>query len=282
MVLSLLGLAFLNPQGANAQNPPTAYTLYSTPYDGTESWYCERVSAVSNGRCRFTDAWASTTSLSNLTTVGAVTTGSISGAGFNLGIGSITYTGTFPNSVFNAAYTIPFPVTSGGTGTATPAMLAGNGISLSGSFPAQTITSTIPASITANPSNPAGTASTVGVMMGMGTTCTITPSRTGTVIFSFTVQGSNNANSFGYQLQIMRGTGTAPANAAASTGTGVTNAPSATNNATTGANQNIISSITGSASGMALGTASWFDIKLAAVAGGTALIQNVTCMAVEM
>ena len=41
------------------------------------------------------------------------------------------------------------PVANGGTGTASPAIVAGTGISVSGSFPNQTITSTVSAGVSA-------------------------------------------------------------------------------------------------------------------------------------
>lgn len=48
---------------AGAQNPPTNYTTQTTPYDGTESWYCERVSSTNNGRCTAQDLANSVQSL---------------------------------------------------------------------------------------------------------------------------------------------------------------------------------------------------------------------------
>src|SRR5208282_336275 len=99
------------------------------------------------------------------------------------------YSGTFPNSVYNAAQTTPFPISSGGTGSATPAMTAGNGITITGSWPFNTITANVGAGNYNDPSNPAGSASLSAVMMGIG--CLTTPNKTGKIFFH--IQG-NSAN----------------------------------------------------------------------------------------
>lgn len=66
-------------------------------------------------------------------------------------IGAPTLTGTNFTGIPFTGVTGIVPVAQGGTGTATPALIAGTGITLSGSFPAQTITNSAPASGAAVP-----------------------------------------------------------------------------------------------------------------------------------
>jgi hypothetical protein len=49
LALIIAFLVWAAPVGA--QNPPTNYSDQTTPYDGTESWFCERTSATNNGEC---------------------------------------------------------------------------------------------------------------------------------------------------------------------------------------------------------------------------------------
>ena len=280
-LLSALLLITAVPSPADAQNPPSNYTPQSTPYTGTEAWYCERITGTVNGRCNVTDLLGSITALPTLITTGTVTTGGASGAGFTLNIGTISYAGTFPNSVFSAAYTIPFPLTSGGTGTATPSgVIAGNGITVSGSFPAQTVTLAGGAMFTGLPGNPANTISGTGVMMGLGSTCTVTPTRTGNILFIISGQEANNTAGDGINIQLRGGTGSAPANAAMPVGN-VLSSTIGASMVTGGGAQNLPFTIQGTMTGQALSTALWFDIKLASITGGTVNIANVKCSAVE-
>lgn len=55
ILLAIIVAIFVFASPVGAQNPPTNYTPFSTPYDGTESWYCEKVSGTSNGRCSALD-----------------------------------------------------------------------------------------------------------------------------------------------------------------------------------------------------------------------------------
>lgn len=135
------------------------------------------------------------------------------------------------------------------------------------------------ATLAALPSNPTGTTSTSGVMMGLGSTCTITPATSTRITVSVSGTVSNNTLNDGVFARINTGTGVAPANAAAISGTARTSAQSATAYAT-GANMPY--SQTWVVTGLTPGTAVWIDLVFGAITGGTASITNVNCTAAEM
>jgi hypothetical protein len=76
----------------------------------------------------------------------------------------------------------------------------------------------IPAGFT--PANPAPTASTSLVMMGLGTTCVFTPAATGQVMVNISCAWTTATGASIGNIGVRYGTGTAPANGAAVTGTG--------------------------------------------------------------
>lgn len=127
------------------------------------------------------------------------------------------------------------------------------------------------------PANPALTASLVGVMMGLAGT--ITPVRTGNVLITISGDVFNSVVADGATMQIRTGTGAAPANGAALTGT-VRGATPAYTAAVAAAKAPF--SITAVVTGLALGTAVWIDLALAAVTGGNASAENITIAAVEV
>jgi hypothetical protein len=154
------------------------------------------------------------------------------------------------------------------TGTAGQALIS-NGASADPSF--QT-----PAAFQGTPANPTSTSSVSLVMMGLGTTCKITPATSGRVKFAVIFDTTNTSvtlNTVGFRF----GTGTAPVNGAAVTGT----APGGnkTINVVT-ATANFMGTLDYITTGLAIGTAVWFDIALAAAAG-TAAISNIDCNAME-
>ena len=281
---SLLILKALNP--ASAANPPTNYTPQTTPYNGSEAWYCEDVTHVTDKQCRVVDFISSISTLANLTsaplltTTGTVTTGGAAGAGYSLNLGTVTYVGTLRNAAFSAAYTIPFPITSGGTGTGSPALVPGNGITITGSWPNNTITLKVGATANLSPTNPTGTVSTSLVMLGLGSTLKITPVNTGVILFMITGQVNNSASGGSCNNQLSWGTGAAPANGAAATGTQIgtlmTNAPG--NNGSTGI---MPVSVIGVVSGLALSTQVWFDLAVNVQAGSNCTWSNITGVAME-
>jgi hypothetical protein len=174
-------------------------------------------------------------------------------------------------------------INGGGSGGA-PSGAAGGG--LTGSYPNPTVaavpSSALPfnsAVLSIGASNPTtGTASTVGVMMGIGATCAITPAKSTRVLL--TVIGAVvNSSTGGYGLSLREGTGVAPANLAAATGTTLSNTLAA---GAAGAGIAQAFSMTAIASGLTPGTAIWFDIDLAAVTTGTVSLTGLTCSAVEL
>src|SRR6266849_2311806 len=115
-----------------------------------------------------------------------------------------------------------------------------------------------------NVAAPTGTTNTTGVMMGLAGA--ITPAHSGNVLLIV-----NGTTSDGASLQIRYGTGAAPTNGAALTGTTVGN-NIADNNPVT---NKIPFSVQAVVSGLAVGTAYWVDVGLAAVTGGTASLATV-------
>lgn len=99
-----------------------ANTVYSVVY-------------IQPGKPAFTATWFIPTSSSSLT-ISQIQT-SISGSGGE------TYTGTSPIAVNGSVISItsPLPVANGGTGTATPGLVAGTNVTVSGAWPNQTIAS---------------------------------------------------------------------------------------------------------------------------------------------
>lgn len=178
--------------------------------------------------------------------------------------------------------------TLAGTGTVTSAQIsAGAGIAVattSGANPcvstcnltvSQTLTN---ATLTATPANPASTTNTTtGVMMGLGSTCHITPVYSGRLRLEIYGSLSNATIAAGTEPQLMFGTGVAPANGVATTGTALGSRPNynpGSASANTPFNLSVI------ATGLTVGTAIWFDISLL-VGAGTGSILAVTCVAME-
>lgn len=136
------------------------------------------------------------------------------------------------------------------------------------------------ATLAANPSNPTGTTDTAtGKMMGLGSTCTITPANSTRIVVSVSGNVSNDTTGDGVFARIHTGTGTAPTNGAASAGTARTQNGSAT---LLTAAPLVPWAQTWTVTGLTPGTAVWIDLLLGAVTGGTATIRNVNCSAVEM
>lgn len=135
-----------------------------------------------------------------------------------------------------------------------------------------------PVVASATPANPSTTTSTAGVMMGLGSSCTITPT-TSRVQFSFYGIYFNSAAS-NCTFTLKFGTGAAPANGAAATGTTVgvaqTYFPAALSTTLPfAAAGNIIT-------GLIPGTAYWFDVQFGVAASGTAGLQNLVFNAIEV
>jgi len=133
----------------------------------------------------------------------------------------------------------------------------------------------------ANPANQTGNGTATLKMNGLGAAgapCTITPTSTGRVVFTITGDLTNSVILDGVTYKLVYGTGGAPANAAAATGTVI----SATRTAavSTAAQQQGFS-VTASVTGLSL-VATWFDLQIADVTGGTASVLNIDCTAHEI
>jgi hypothetical protein len=133
-----------------------------------------------------------------------------------------------------------------------------------------------PASVQTGSLSPTGTASTTGVMMGLGLTgATITPAATGRVHFA--IGGTlNNTTTSAVTVSLRFGTGTAPSNAGAPAGTQIGAVFKGNPEAASAA---MPFTMIGLATGLALGTAVWFDADVF-VGSGTGTI-TVACNAYE-
>lgn len=135
------------------------------------------------------------------------------------------------------------------------------------------------ASSATTPSNPSGTTSTTAVMMGLGSTATLTPTFSGRVLLTICGSIANATSGDGATAQLSYGTGAAPANGVALTGTQVGNAAAFTAAA---AAQKAPFSLTWCITGLTPGTAYWFDLAVAAVTGGTATVTALSATALEV
>jgi hypothetical protein len=134
-----------------------------------------------------------------------------------------------------------------------------------------------PASVQTGSLSPTGTASTTGVMMGLGLTgATITPTATGRVHFSIAGYLVNTGSTSAVTSALRFGTGTAPSNAAAPTGTQIGGVYKGNPEVSTAA---MPFTMVGIATGLTLGTAVWFDADVFVGAGTGTII--VSCSAFE-
>lgn len=126
--------------------------------------------------------------------------------------------------------------------------------------------------------SPTGTTSTTFVMMGLGSSAIIKPTRTGNIIFCGCGRLSNSVGGDAARVELCYGTGTAPANGAAVTGTIVALQEAAT---LSGGGQTVPFNLLGGAA-LTVGTTYWFDLAVEAVTGGTASVETVTLTAFEL
>lgn len=128
------------------------------------------------------------------------------------------------------------------------------------------------------PSNPVGTTSATGVMMGLGvTTCRFAPTFSSRVRFEISGTASNTNAGANSSFGIRYGAGAGPANGAAPTGTSLTNSASITS-ATANAQSAFFVSVLATA--LTPGTTYWYDTTLSASAGTSSLV-NINCQAFE-
>jgi hypothetical protein len=128
------------------------------------------------------------------------------------------------------------------------------------------------------PANPTATTSTSAVHMGVGSTCTITPSFSTRLFFVIQGVAANSAANQTTAVALRFGIGAAPANGAAATGNLI------------GAQQAIVVAGGGTSSGFSLsgvvggrtpGVAVWFDVT-ALVSANTGTLTGITCTSYEL
>lgn len=129
-----------------------------------------------------------------------------------------------------------------------------------------------------SPSNPSGTTSTTGVMMGLNQL--ITPLITGKVMVIISGCMKNTTNTDGTQTQIRYGTGTAPTNGASLTGTTAGGLVHYDNPA--GLTIHVPVTVQAIVSGLTIGTPYWFDLSLASITGGTSNIESLSVSIIEI
>lgn len=146
----------------------------------------------------------------------------------------------------------------------------------SGNVPASTINV-----YQGNPSDPTGTTSGAGVMMGLSGA--FTPTRTGRLMIVISSNISNNTLGSGAQMKIRYGTGSAPINGAALSGTVTGNTAQVVNPSlallVAGSNNATCNSIV---TGLTLNTAYWIDLSLLRLTSGTANIASVSISIIEI
>lgn len=192
-----------------------------------------------------------------------------------------TVTGGANGSVLTAT-------TSGCSGT-TPCLSHSNVASLLTQGPGIAITGTTNATVglalnsavlQAAPGNPTGTSSATQIMMGLGTTCHLTPTYSSRIRIEFNGDVSNAVINASSGLQARFGTGTAPSNGAAASGTTVGPQVNSFTAGAAGANNSF--AVGGIITGLTPGTAYWFDLGLLAVTNGPSAVISLGCNAFEV
>ena len=135
-----------------------------------------------------------------------------------------------------------------------------------------------------SPSDPTGTTSTTGLMMGLGTTASVVPTGTGVINIFVTGDISNSGNGDGANVQIRFSAvadQVAPANGAALTGTACGKLVKYNAASTSTANIKVPFALLCQTTALTWPSSYWIDVGLAAVTGGTASIKDVNIMTFE-
>lgn len=128
--------------------------------------------------------------------------------------------------------------------------------------------------------DPAATASTTEVMMGLGATFVITPVKTGRVAAIVGGTCANDSANGGLNITGRYGTGTAAANGAAATSYQVWSTTQ--KYFMTSAKDVSGFTVIGGFTGEPLGTPMWFDVSIAATGGGNASVADTQCLLWEL
>ncbi len=192
--------------------------------------------------------------------------------------GGVPYYNSATSIASSALLTNHAPVIGGGAAAAPKTVAAmTTGQQLVGVTGADPVPGAFAISAT-TPSNPTGTTSATAVMMGLGSTATITPVVTGRIKFTINGDYANTNLAAGTFLQLAYGSGTAPSNGAAATGTAV---GSLLGNSQDVAGDANAFSLTWIVSGLTLATAYWLDLQMKTNAG-TATATNLAVIAHEI
>jgi hypothetical protein len=131
-----------------------------------------------------------------------------------------------------------------------------------------------------SPANPTATASASFVLMGLGSTVTYTPVRSGKVKVTAVLTIANDTALDGASAELRFGTGSAPANGAADSGTKIGNSTAVYTNPAAAAPDS--KTLIGYITGLTLSTAVWFDAALKRVTGGNAALTAITFLIEEL
>ena len=158
------------------------------------------------------------------------------------------------------------------------AITAARTLNLPLTFQTETL-SVVPQVVTtlSTPLNPTGTTNTTGLMMGLNQV--ITPKTTTRLLVTISGVVSQSTTADGAKWQIRAGTGAAPTNGAALTGTAYGSLQQMT--FLTGV-LSIPFSLTALITGLTVNTATWVDVSLAAITGGTATMTSVSVSVEEI
>lgn len=148
---------------------------------------------------------------------------------------------------------------------------------ISGTLPAARLPLTN-VTLQASPTNPAITSSGTTVMMGLGSICKLTPAYSSRVRIEFVFDFESGTAGVAPSFKLLYGTGTAPANGAASTGTQV--GPTRIPIQNVGAD-NMTTVLSAIITGLTPGTAYWFDIGAASDGTHGLALFNVNCNGFE-
>lgn len=132
---------------------------------------------------------------------------------------------------------------------------------------------------TYTPADPATTTDTTGLMMGLGSTISFTPRKSGNALVVISGDIDNGTASNGSQVQIRFGTGTAPVNGAALTGTVAGGLVKMVNTDATTPGR-VPFTLT-SVLPLTVDVANWIDVSLASITGGTSRIRDISASVME-